>query len=37
MPTVSAAFGCSPTVRTRSPQRVSKSSNATNATATYIR
>ena len=37
MPTVSAAFGCSPTARSRRPQRVLKSPNQTRNTAMYMR
>ena len=37
MPTVSAACGCSPTARSRSPQRVLNSMNHTTATAMYMR
>ena len=36
MPTVSAADGCSPTARTRSPQRVRNSANVTTATSTNM-
>ncbi len=37
MPTVSAACGCSPTARRRSPQRVRNIPNQTSATAMYMR
>ncbi len=37
MPTVSAALGCSPTERTRSPQRVWYRAYQTRKTATYMR
>ena len=37
MPTVSAAFGCSPTARTRRPHRVRNSATCTVAAMTYIR
>ena len=37
MPTVSAALGCSPTERTRSPHLVWNMMNVTRATEAYIR
>ena len=37
MPTVSAAWGCSPTARTRSPYLVLNSATCTTTTTTYIR
>ena len=37
MPTVSAAFGCSPTARVRSPQRVRNSATSITTISTYVR
>ena len=37
MPAVSAAFGCSPTARTRRPQRVRNSATCSTTTAAYMR
>ena len=37
MPTVSAAFGCSPTARVRSPHRVRNSATSITMISTYVR